>query len=238
MATQKKSQGASQGADSPVNLLLTGVICLAVGLGIGYYFGRQVAEVSNPVGSASSQPTSQSGPAAPLQDPAALMQQEAALKAMLASNPKDLNTLVQLGNLYYDSARFQQAIEYYQKALQIDPKNPNVQTDLGTSYWNINQADPAIAAFQKSLAVDPGHAQTLYNLGVVYLHGKNDVEAAKKAWQTLLAKNPGYPDRAKVEQQLAALAAPPSAMPVAPAANQPAAQGVEDLLERMKSRKP
>jgi cytochrome c-type biogenesis protein CcmH/NrfG len=237
MATQKKSQAAPSRTDSPVNLLLTGVICLAVGLGIGYYFGRQFAEVSVPAQSVPSQQMPQSGPAAPLQDPAAFMQQEAALKAMLTVNPKDLNSLVQLGNLYYDSARYQQAIEYYGKAVQIDPKNPNVQTDLGTSYWNINQADPAIAAFEKSLAVDPGHAQTLYNLGVVYLHGKNDVERAKKAWQTLLAKNPGYPDRAKVEQQLAALASPQSAAPAAPAANQPGSQGVEDLLERMKSRK-
>jgi cytochrome c-type biogenesis protein CcmH/NrfG len=236
MATGKKSRATALGSDSPLNLILTGVVCLAIGLGIGYYFGRQMAEVSVPSRPAPLPQAAESGASMPVQDPAAFMQQETALKSILAKNPQDLAVLIQIGNLYYDSSRYQQAIDYYTKALEIDPKNPNVQTDLGTSYWNLNQADPAISAFQKSLAVDPTHAQSLYNLGVVYLHGKNDPDSAKKAWKTLLEKNPGYPERAKVEKQLEALSMPqaPAQPPAAP--NAQGSGSMQDILERMKSK--
>ncbi|MEK7243190.1 MAG: tetratricopeptide repeat protein, partial [Thermodesulfobacteriota bacterium] len=133
------------------------------------------------------------------------------LRALLMANPKNLNALIQLGDLYYDQGQHLQAVEWYGKALDIDPRNPNVRTDRGTSYWNLNRPDEAIAEFQKSLQVDPGHAQTLYNLGLVYLQGKNNIAEAKKAWQKLLAVNPNYPNRTDIERQLASMAAPPPA---------------------------
>ncbi len=238
MANQRKQGPSAAAKESPVNLLLTGVICLGIGLAIGYYFGKQYAEVSAPSAAAPSRaqtPVLSSGQTI-VQDPAAFIQNEANLKTQVAANPKNLDALIHLGNLYYDHGQYQQAVEWYGKALDVDPRNPNVRTDRGTSYWNMNQPDDAIAEFQKSLDVDPGHAQTLYNLGVVYLHGKNDAAGAKKAWQKLLAANPDYPERAKVEQELSALAA------LAPAALPPTGQkksgspSMEDLLDRMKSR--
>jgi tetratricopeptide (TPR) repeat protein len=153
----------------------------------------------------------------PAQNPAVAAQNEASLRASLMANPKNLDALIQLGNLYYDQGQYPQAVEWYGKALDIDPRNPNVRTDRGTSYWNLNRPDEAIAEFQKSLQVDPGHAQTLYNLGLVYLQGKNNIAEAKKAWQKLLAANPNYPNRADIERQLASMAAPPPAgAPAAP----------------------
>ncbi len=233
MVNQKKPQAAAPAKESPVLLLLTGVICLGVGLGIGYYFGRQTAEVGSPV------PVSGGQSQAGVMDPTAFVQNEANLKAMIASNPKDVNAATQLGNLYYDHGQYREAVEWYGKSLEIQPGNPDVLTDRGTSFWNLNQPDSAIAEFKKALASDPSHAQTLYNMGVVYLHGKNDAAEAKKAWQTLLATNPNYPDRAKVEQELSTLggAAPGKAAGAAsPGQTNSASPGMEDLLGRMKSR--
>ncbi len=104
----------------------------------------------------------------------------------------------------------------------------NVRTDRGTSYWNTGQADAAIAEFNRSLQINPSHAQTLYNLGIVYLNGKKDPASARKAWETLLATNPDYPDRAKLQQQIAQLTEP---APV-PASS----EGVEQLLDRLKKK--
>src|SRR5262249_3437803 len=66
--------------------------------------------------------------------PEMLAQSARPLLTKLQANPKDLNTLTQLGNLYYDGQAYPQAIEYYTKALQVNPKNPDVITDLGTAY--------------------------------------------------------------------------------------------------------
>lgn len=210
-------------ATNPQALIATGLVCLLAGLGVGYYFGRQAGAGS--AVPAASVPSTLS----PVVNPADFVQQEAALKAALSASPSDGPTLVRLGNLYYDHGRWLEAIDYYGRALDLDPRDPNVRTDRGTAYWNLNRPDEAIAEYRKSLEVDPSHAQTLYNLGVVYLHGKNDLNEARSTWQRLLATNPDYPDRAKVEQQVAALS--PQAPAAAPAG---APQGPEDLLRRMK----
>lgn len=234
MANQRKPEVRVPAKESPLNLLLTGVVCLGIGLGIGYYFGTQNAEMGSSSGPSQSQSSVPSQ--GQVQNPSAFVQSEAALKTLLAGNPKNLDALVQLGNLYYDHGQYQQAVDWYGRALDVDPRNPNVRTDRGTCYWNLNQPDAALAEFQKSLEVDPAHAQTLYNMGVVYLHGKNDLEGAKKAWQRLLASNPNYPDRAKVEKELSSLAAPVPAAAAPVDQKKASAPGMEELLDRMKSR--
>ena len=206
---------------SPTVVIIACACCLALGLAVGYYFGIRSA----PAGTADSAP----GAAMPAQS--ALLQNEMTLKSIVASNPKDLNALVQLGNLYYDNARYAEAVEWYGRALAIDPINPNVRTDRGTSYYNLGQPDAALAEFRKSLEVSPNHAQTLYNMGVVYLHGKNDPVQARKCWETLLANNPDYPDRARLQEQIAGLSTAPAAAPAAAGAE---ATDAEALLERLR----
>jgi cytochrome c-type biogenesis protein CcmH/NrfG len=210
--------------------LFTGAIFLALGLLIGYYFGRL---------SSRSLPQEGAGQtAASPASPVGSLQAEAGLLAALNARPNDLPTLIQLGNLYYDAGRFHDAIDYYGRALQLDPRNVDVRTDRGTCYWNIGQADPAIAEFLRSLEVNPTHPQTLYNLGVVYLHGKNDPAGAKAVWEKLLAANPDYPERAKVQDMIASLggSATPPAKTGAATGEGARFQGVEELLERMKKR--
>jgi tetratricopeptide (TPR) repeat protein len=198
-------------ADNSSRMLLAGIICLVVGLAVGYYFGQQSVE-------------SQAVVQRPAQDPvpagnnSAFLQEETSLRSALLINPKDLDANIQLGNLYYDHNQFSQAIEYYGRALEIDPRNPNVRTDRGTSYWRLDQPDAAIGEFKKSLEVDPSHAQTLYNLGIVYLDGKN---------------NHNYPDRAKVEKQISSLQTTGSTS--GGSKKEPSAD-IQDLLKRMKNK--
>jgi len=236
MANQKRPVETTAPSQSPLNVLAIGAVCLVVGLAVGYYFGRQTAGGGSTGGTFSQAQGSDPGPQASVVDPAVLQQNEARLKSDLAASPNDARILVQLGNLYYDSGRFRDAVDYYGRALDLDPRNVDVRTDRGTSYWNLGQADAAIVEFQKALEVDPAHAQTLYNMGVVYLSGKNNPAEARKTWEKLLATNPNYPDRAKVQEQLSSLGASP-AMPASPgAAKQGEGKGVDDLLQRMKSR--
>jgi cytochrome c-type biogenesis protein CcmH/NrfG len=214
---------------SPVGVIIACACCLGAGLAIGYFYGKEsgnAAIAGNPV----QVQTPTTG------DPS-LLQHEMTLKSILASNPKDLNTLIQLGNVYYDGGRFGEAVDAYGRALELDPKNADVRTDRGTCYWSMGQPDAALAEFAKALETAPTKAQTLYNMGVVYLNGKKDSAKAKAVWEQLLATNPDYPDRAKVQEQIASLAASTSAPATSPA---PAAKtqspGVEDLVNRLKKK--
>jgi tetratricopeptide (TPR) repeat protein len=82
-------------------------------------------------------------------------------------NPNDYNTIVSLGNLYFDIAQnggesektknLEKAREFYQKALIINPKDTEIRNDLGFTYLLSDQPDNsrAIAEFQKSLQANP-----------------------------------------------------------------------------------
>ena len=122
----------------------------------------------------------------------------------------------QLGHLYYDSGRFAEAVGPYRQAFAADPRNVNLSTDLGTALWYSGRPDEAIAQFTRSLAIDPTHPQTLFNLGIVKRDGKQDYAGAVQAWEKLLAANPSYPERDKVEQLIGQVKAQMGSSPIAP----------------------
>ncbi len=132
-------------------------------------------------------------------NPEMLAQAATPLLAKLQTNPKDFETLRQLGNVYYDGQAYPQAIDYYTKALQIDPKNPDVITDLGTAYWYTGDPDKAIDDFNKSLAIRPNHPGTMFNLGIVMWQGKKDPAGAVAVWEKLLKTNPNYDQKEQVQ---------------------------------------
>ncbi|MBI4478089.1 MAG: tetratricopeptide repeat protein [Acidobacteria bacterium] len=117
-----------------------------------------------------------------------------ALRSIADKDPKNVQARVQLGNLYFDAERYDQAIKWYENALTLDPRDPNVSTDLGISYYYTNQPDRALAQFDESLKIDPRHTKTLLNIGVVRAFGKQDLQGAVAIWEKLLELAPASPE--------------------------------------------
>jgi cytochrome c-type biogenesis protein CcmH/NrfG len=203
-------------AFSNVQAYTLAVITLAIGIAVGY-FARGSAPVSTagesaqtasapapagtgntPMGSAQL-PGIGSGQSQQPASPEMLAKAAEPLLAQLKANPKDFDTVVKLGNLYYDGQAYPPAIEYYEKALDIQPNNVDVRTDLGTAYWYTGNADKAIASFEKALTIRPNQAATLFNLGIVRWQGKKDPKGAIVAWEKLLQTNPAYPQKDQVQ---------------------------------------
>ena len=113
-----------------------------------------------------------------------------ALRVVIDGDPTNVTARTQLGNLYFDAERYDQAATWYEEALKLSPRDVNVSTDLGVSYYYLNQADRALKQFDYSLGVDPGHAKTLLNLGVVRAFGKQDLKGAAAVWQQLIQMAP------------------------------------------------
>ena len=183
--------------------------CLLLGVALGYLFrGSASPAAAQAAAATTAQPASgQPGQTQQYQpDPAvqaALAQAAAPLLEAVKKDPKDFDSLVKLGNLYYDGKQFPSAIQYYERALAIHPENPDVRTDMGTAYWYMGDAEKALAAMETSLKYRPGHPQTLFNLGWVRWQGKQDPQGAIQAWQDLLKANPDYPQKQQVEQYIA-----------------------------------
>lgn len=125
-----------------------------------------------------------------------------ALEEEAAQNPRDPQPRLKLANYLYDNSQWVQAIEWYQKALELDPKNVNARTDLGTAYFNVGRAQDALREYRKTLEIDPEHQPTIFNTIVVNVNGTRDLEAAQRAWERLSKLNPNYPGLDRIKQAL------------------------------------
>ena len=117
-----------------------------------------------------------------------------ALNTILKSDPKNVNATIQLGNTYFDAERWDDAITWYERALEIDPKNADASTDLGVSYYYSNRPDQALTQFERSLAISPTHTKTLLNKGIVLAFGKQDLKSAAAEWQKVVELSPDSPE--------------------------------------------
>jgi tetratricopeptide (TPR) repeat protein len=92
----------------------------------------------------------------------------------------------------YKNARFEEAIDHFQKAEQLDPTLENAPLYLATAYAqqvvpdantpeNLKNAQLAVAAYQQVLAKDPNDLNALKGIGAVYLNTGKTEEA--KQWQ-------------------------------------------------------
>ncbi len=130
-----------------------------------------------------------------------------ALRTVAEGDPGNATARMELGNMYFDAERYDEAIPWYAQALKLNPKDVNVSTDLGVSYYYTNQADRAIKQFEYSLGIDPKHLKTLLNLGVVRAFGKQDLQGAAAAWKQVIDLAPGSQEAVAAKKSLDAIAA-------------------------------
>src|SRR5271156_5875473 len=87
--------------------------------------------------------TSAGPPRAPVGDEP----QVTGLKTVAERETTNATPRTQLGNLYFDAERYDEAIKWYGEAVKLSPKDVNVSTDLGVSYYYSNQPDKALEQF-------------------------------------------------------------------------------------------
>jgi cytochrome c-type biogenesis protein CcmH/NrfG len=183
--------------------LIVGVAGVFFGVLVGWIVGSQqgaprVAAPAPPSAqSGSAQNSGQPPPPPPLDEAKA-----SSMKTIAQQNPGDADTRIQLGNMYFDAGRYQEAATWYEQALKLRPKDANVSTDLGISYYYMNDPDRALAQFDQSLQMDPKHAKTLLNIGIVRAFGKQDMKGAAEVWQKILVVAPQSEEAQAARQAL------------------------------------
>jgi len=199
-----------------------GIAGVFFGLIAGWIIGSQQATPvpGGAVAAARASAPAQAGGGAPPTRAAVLDEtQVKALKSVAEREPSNAQARTQLGNLYFDAERYEDAISWYAESLKRDPKDVNVSTDLGVCYYYTNQPDKALAQFEQSLKLDPKHAKTLLNVGIVRAFGKQDLDGASKAWQQVIALAPNSPEGQAAKRALDSLQ---SAHPALGGAQKPA----------------
>ncbi len=204
-------------------MLLVGLGCLVAGFLAGVLFSSFQEPAVAP-----STPSQQHGAQAPAPGAGGLAPGQAdrilALEREVAANPDNAEAWAQLGNIWFDTHKYDKAIEAYEKSLAIKPDNPDVWTDLGVMYRRTGKPAKAIECFDRAIAIDPKHDTPYFNKGIVQIFDLKDVEAGLASWEELVRINPeamapnGQPvsalitefrNKQKMQQQEGGTASPP-----------------------------
>jgi tetratricopeptide (TPR) repeat protein len=118
-----------------------------------------------------------------------------ALESLAARQPGEASVRVELGNLYMDAERWDEAIRWYREALALNPTLADTATDLGACLVSAGRPAEALAEFEKVLQGDPGHRNALYNKGIALAQLGRGKDAAA-AWEELLKR---HPDDAQIQ---------------------------------------
>jgi cytochrome c-type biogenesis protein CcmH/NrfG len=125
-----------------------------------------------------------------------------AMEQLAARQPNDAAVRVELGNVYMDAQRWDEAIRWYGEGLRISD-NPDVRTDMGACYVHSGRPAQGLEQFDTVLAKNPDHRNARFNRGVALLNLGRQAEAAD-TWEELLERNPNDPQlttlRSRIEE--------------------------------------
>jgi len=104
---------------------------------------------------------------------------EGKLRTWLLTHPHDPEVLFSLGLTEKRQGRYQEAGEFYRKAIQQDPRFSEALSNLGNVYLAQKQTTLAIASYQQAIGIAPDRGAYYYNLWRAYsqesyLSGKID----------------------------------------------------------------
>ncbi len=202
-----ENETPSSGQWTSTQAYVLSVICLLVGVAVGYLARGSASPQTAAVQAQAATQAAGMGSAAQTPSPEQMRQmaetEAAPLLAQLKSDPNNSDSLYKLGNIYYDAQQYADAVNYYERCLKINPKATDVRTDMATAYHFMGQTDRALQEYGEVLKIDGAHANALFNTGMVKWQDKQDMSGAIVAWKRLLETNPQYPQRDKVQQLIA-----------------------------------
>lgn len=200
MAAQQQSN--SGGTWTGTQAYVFAVICLVVGVAIGYLVrgsGPQATAATQATAAPAGMGMGNAQQPSPEQMKHMAEKQAEPLLAQLKNKPNDPQLLYNIGNVYYDTQNYPEAISYYEQSLKANPNAPDVRTDMATAYFYSGDVEKALTELAAVLKTNPTHANALFNQGMILWKGKMDINAAVASWKKLLQTNPNYERKEEVQ---------------------------------------
>ena len=99
------------------------------------------------------------------------------LNAVLADSPSDFDALSALGDLYFESGRYQEAIQTYDRALAVDPMCADCLNDKGLCLFFVGDPAGALVSFDRANEFAPDYVNAWLSKGYVLISEKRYEEA-------------------------------------------------------------
>ncbi len=93
------------------------------------------------------------------------------------NNPEKSRIYFDKGMDYHYCSQFEEAIEYFDKAIQYHDENYEAYFYRGCAKYNIFQKEAALADYNKTLELNPEYLQAYFNIGLYY-RSINDYDMA------------------------------------------------------------
>jgi len=90
-----------------------------------------------------------------------------------ASNPDDVNLILQEANLHYKSGDKEKFKTLMAEAATMEPENADLQYNIGVINMEQGNLEEARASYLKALEVDPNYTNALLNLSTTYVNEGN-----------------------------------------------------------------
>jgi cytochrome c-type biogenesis protein CcmH/NrfG len=157
----------------------------------------------------------------------------AAFRHVVEIEPKNVEGLRGLANMYYDRNDHKAAIPLFEKLLALRPDDASARTDLGTMYLYAGDAARSIATYQEVIKRNPDFLQAHYNLAVTY-HRQGKEKEALAELQTARGLATEDAVRKQIDEMIVSLGGkPPATAPAVEAAagtRSPFQAAVEDAF--------
>jgi len=114
------------------------------------------------------------------------LQQIENLQKIISSKKATAETWKELGNIYFDADRPEQALKAYERSLALRPDDSDTLNDQGAMYRQTGDFQRALANFEKAFSLDPHNLESLYNSGYIYAFDLNDIPKALVIWRHYL----------------------------------------------------
>ncbi len=102
---------------------------------------------------------------------------------------KDAEFYFKMGVFYQRTKDPIEALDYYNKALQLDPTNAEIYNNRSLIYKELGKYDKAVTGFLKAIHFDPEYVKAYNNIGLLYFL-KNNPAAAISSFQKAIKIDP------------------------------------------------
>jgi tetratricopeptide (TPR) repeat protein len=135
-------------------------------------------------------------------DPGSRVQAIDAYQRVLKTNPHHLDTLINVGMLFYEQGELETAAGAFLRAVAVNQDSAVAQFNLGSVLEELGQLETSRKHLRLAVRLDPGHADAHYNLAFV-CDRLGALSEARQHWQTYLKLDPASPWCTYVRQRLA-----------------------------------
>ena len=154
----------------------------------------------------------------------ALMAGAATLQA--AERP-EVTEQLKAGSASVAQHQYQNALDTFQKALQLDPNSAAANSGIGNLYAGMRQCDKGIPYLQKALSINPREGTALFGMGACYM----DLQQHEAAIPYLQKAIQVYPNNTAATKALAHAYVRRGVIAARQGQNQPAKAAFESALK-------